>query len=273
MRRTAPYLLACACLAGAGPLAAAPARAALAADRVPIAAHHALYALSFGASHDGSVAAASGSMSYDMADACNGWTTTQHLQIDMTNRDGQVVKMISDYATFESKDGRRLDFHTRQVTDTAVTEKVDGTATLDGADGSGAVHYTSPEVKTIRLPPGTRLPTTHTAVIIAAATQGQRFVTVPLFDGTGVDGAQDTFVVIENWRDPGKQAQPTLAPLPFGRMHVSFFNRTPSTLTPDYEIGMRYYVNGVADDLAMDFGSFVMNGKLSAFKLAAAARC
>ncbi len=231
MRRTALILLACTSLAGFGvgaDAAAAPVRAALQATAVPIAAHHAVYALSFGSSQTGAVSAASGSMTYDMTDACTGWTTSQHLRIDMTNRDGQVVKMASDYATFESKDGRRLDFHTKQVTDTAVTEKVDGTALLDGADGSGTVHYTSPADKTMRLPPGTRLPTTHTAAMIAAATQGQRFVVVPLFDGTGADGAQDTFIVIENWRDPGRQAQPSLAPLPFGRMHVAFFGGRPS---------------------------------------------
>ena len=37
--------------------------------------------------------------------------------------------------------------------------------------------------------------------------------------------------------------------------------------TPDYEVGMRYFANGVADDLSMDFTDFVMHGTLSEFSL------
>ena len=31
---------------------------------------------------------------------------------------------------------------------------------------------------------------------------------------------------------------------------------------PDYEVGLRYYENGVADDMNMDFGEFTVNGKM-----------
>ena len=32
--------------------------------------------------------------------------------------------------------------------------------------------------------------------------------------------------------------------------------------TPDYEVSMRYYENGVPDELKMDFGEFVVDGRL-----------
>ena len=256
MRRSALCLLA---------VAAAPLRP----DAVPMVAHHAFYTLSLASSRQGAVTDARGTMTYDMTDVCRGWATSQRLKMDVTNRDGQLVKMTSDYATFESKDGRELDFHMRQVTDTAVTSKVEGSDVLDGPDGSGAGHDTRPELKTVKLPPGTRLPTTHTESIIAGATQGKRFLTLPLFDGTGADGAQNTFVVIENWNDPAHQPQPALSTQPFGRVHIAFFNLAPTEQTPDYQIGMRYYLNGVANDLAMDFDEFVVNGTLRDFKPAA----
>ena len=264
MRRSALFLL---CFAA--PAVAAPLRSPLAPDAVPMIAHHAVYTLSLASSRQGAVIAATGTMTYDMTDVCRGWATSQRLKMDVTNRDGQLVKMTSDYATFESKDGRELDFHMRQVTDTAVTSKVEGSAMLDGPDGSGSVHYTSPEAKTMKLPPGTRLPTTHTESIIAGATQGKRFLTLPLFDGTGADGAQNTFVVIENWNSPAHQLQPALSTQPFGRVHIAFFNLAPTEQTPDYQIAMRYYLNGVANDLAMDFDEFVVNGTLRDFKPAA----
>jgi hypothetical protein len=37
-------------------------------------------------------------------------------------------------------------------------------------------------------------------------------------------------------------------------------------MMPTYEVGMRYWENGVADDMQMDFGDFVMNAKMDEFK-------
>lgn len=44
---------------------------------------------------------------------------------------------------------------------------------------------------------------------------------------------------------------------------MAFFDRDAASQQPDYEVGMRYWDNGVADDLTMDFGDFVMKGTLS----------
>ena len=57
------------------------------------------------------------------------------------------------------------------------------------------------------------------------------------------------------------------AKLPSGTVHVAFFDRSPEAQEPSYEVGMRYWENGVADDLSMDFGNFVMAGKLSQLKI------
>jgi len=46
-------------------------------------------------------------------------------------------------------------------------------------------------------------------------------------------------------------------------VHVAFFDHDADGQQPDYEVSMRYWANGVADDLNMDFGDFVMKGRLS----------
>ena len=232
------------------------------AQAAPLAAHHALYALSLNTAHEQNVTEAHGTMSYDVADTCTGWTTAQHLVIDLTNKDGQDVHMVSDYATIESKDGTRLDFHTKQMTDQAVTAQLDGSAVLEHSGGRGHADFTSPEKKQVLLPEGTLLPMAHTGALLDAAIAGKKFLSVPLFDGTGLDGAQDTFVTVENWHAASGQKWAALSPLASGRVHIAFFDRGSAAETPDYEIGMQYFANGVADDLAMDFGEFAMNGKL-----------
>jgi len=47
---------------------------------------------------------------------------------------------------------------------------------------------------------------------------------------------------------------------------VAFFDRQAASQEPDYEVGMRYWENGIADAMLMDFGDFVMNARLTELK-------
>ena len=213
------------------------------------------------------VSGATGSMAYEVMDACDGWAVRQRLSMTITNQDGQDSEMVSDYTTWESKDGTKLRFRMRQSTDRKVTSDVEGDASLEGPGQGGTVHYTTPEETTKKLPPGTLFPMAHTAAILTAAEAGKRFAAIPLFDGTTANGAQDSFITVTKWEGPQQSKWPALSKLPSGRVHVAFFDRDGSAQTPDYEVGMRYWENGVADDLSMDFGDFVMDGKLTEFRL------
>ena len=238
------------------------------ADSDGLAAHQAVYALSLDSSRDGDVTAVSGQMAYEVTDACDGWAVRQRLQMDVTNREGTDVAMVSDYLTWESKDGLRLRFHMKQMTDSAVTEQVEGDAVLSSPGGAGEIHYTLPEPKTVELPEGTLFPMAHTAAIIAGADAGKKFMTLPLFDRTGSEGAQSTSVLVVNWNKEGSAAPyAPLAELPSGRVRVAFFPRNKDAISPDYEVGMRYWSNGVADVLNMNFGEFVVNGRLTSFNM------
>jgi hypothetical protein len=236
-----------------------------AAAATELAAHRALYNLSLASSKDGDVSAATGKMAYEVIDACDGWAVRQRLDMVITNRDGQDINMVSDYTTWESKDGLRLRFRMKQTTDTAVTSEVAGDAKLDSVGGPGMVHYTVPSESTKALPPGTLFPMAHTAAIIAAAEQGKKALFIPLFDGTTADGAQDSSVAVVHWNGPTTSKWADLSKLASGRVHVAFFDRKASAQEPDYEVSMNYWENGVADELAMDFGDFVMNGKLAEY--------
>lgn len=245
------------------------ARAADPAPPVVLAPHHAVYKLSLDSSQ-GEIVAGGGSMDYEVTDACDGWATRQRLEMNVTNTSGQDIDMVTDYATWESKDGLSMRFHMTQTTDTAITEQVDGTAKLDGPGAPGSIHYTLPEDKTLALPAGTLFPTAHTEALLNAAVAGRKFITLPIFDGTGDKGAQDSSVVISSWVPAGTAGitvpDPSLAKLPSGRVSIAFFDRTGASQKPDYEVAMRYWANGVADDLLMDFADFAMKGTITTFK-------
>jgi hypothetical protein len=248
-------------------LCQAPAQAA-----VPVlAAHRALYKLTLDQAHAGDIAGATGTMSYEVQDACDGWAVQQRLDMTITNRDGQDVQMVSDYATWESKNGLKLRFRMRQTTDTAVTEQTSGEASLSGPGEGGEIHYVEPNENTMKLVPGTLFPMAHTAHLIEGAEDGKKFMAIPLFDGTSSTGGQDTSVIVTSWGGPAPFRFPDLAKLPSGHVHVAFFDH--GSVTPDYEVAMRYWENGVADNLKMNFGDFTMDGTISKFEMPQPHKC
>ena len=46
------------------------------------------------------------------------------------------------------------------------------------------------------------------------------------------------------------------------RVQMAFFPAGSNDPAPDYEVGLRYYVNGVADQVIQSFGNFSLKGKL-----------
>lgn len=239
---------------------------------VSLAAHRAVYALTLQSAR-GNVVAASGQMEYEVTDACEAWATRQRLAMTLTNRDGQDIEMVSDYTTWESKDGLRLRFRLRQTTDGAVTSELSGAARLKGSGQAGVAQYDTPPDTTKTLPAGTLFPMAQTAALLRAAEAGKRFMASPLFDGTSADGAQHSAVAMAKWTPPAANRWKVLAGLPSVRVHIAFFDMGKHAQLPDYEVGMRYWSNGIADDLVMDFGDFVMAGKLTSLTLPARPGC
>ncbi len=256
-------------LAAGRPAAAAP---LVGLPDVSLAAHRATYDLTLDRVQGGDTVAASGSLSYQIGDSCASWTTQQELRLHTVTRDGQAVDLVSDYATLEGKDGRHLAFDMKQRTNGQVAQQLRGDASMDTS--GGRIRYTLPHPSQLPLAAGTLFPMAHTEAIIQAARAGSKSIAPALFDGTGPDGAQDTYVTILGWRaPPSASSEPVLAKLGSSRVHVAFFSRAPGTITPDYESAMRYFDNGVADQLLMDFGGFTMRGTLRSLALPKRPRC
>lgn len=233
---------------------------------VRLIAHQALYRLTL-VNGRGQLIGGGGMMGYEVQDTCRGWSVRQRLQMSMTSATGETTHLVSDYTTWESKDGVRLRFQSRQSDDGAVRSEIAGTARLVRPGGPGEVDYTAPRRRTVALPAGTLFPMAHTAAVIRAGEAGQRFLTLRLFDGTGTHGADLSSVVVLDRRAPAAGPWAALAALPSVRVHIAFFGHDPRRILPEYEVGMRYWTDGVAGALRMDFGHFVMAGKLIAFRV------
>jgi hypothetical protein len=230
-----------------------------------MASHRAAYRLDLGDARNSGITAVRGAMVFDVQDACEGWATRQRMTMTVTDRDGRDIDTDSDYATYEAKDNSALRFSLTQSTGGAVSQRVAGEATLR-PDGSGRATFSEPAGKEEELPAGTILPTRHTVLAIEAARAGQRILAAPLFDGTTDEGAQDTTTIILNWNPPQDPPPfPMLANLASARLRIAFFERGAGgtgASQPEYEVGLRYFENGVADEIVMDFGEFSVTGKL-----------
>ena len=245
--------------AATAPLAPLTARA--------LASHRGVYSLTLDrARENAGIVDVSGAMLFELIDACESWTTRQRFTMTLRDREGTELETGSDYATLESMDGRNLRFSLTHVTQGAVKSRVAGQAELT-ADGSGVARYSEPEVKELPIPPGTLLPNTHTIATLNAARAGQRLLVAPIFDGTTADGAQQTTTVMSPWQGPQPVPEaPSLSTLGSSRMRIAFFEpdgeQAGGARTPSYEVSLRYFENGVADDMIMDFGDFTVRAKL-----------
>jgi hypothetical protein len=221
----------------------------------------AVYDLSLAKLRTHDVTGATGQMRFSVADGCTGWGTTQHLTLLIRNADGSLSKTVTDYITWETKDGNLLTFTLREKDDDGKLVIDDaGTATRNAVGGT--IAYSTPANRLMTMPPGTLFPMAHTQAILDAGARGKKFISVPLFDGTTDDGAQHTFVIILGHNGPAPNSFPELAKLASTNVDIAFYERKNTDENPDFRSQMRYYDNGVASEILMDFGDFVMRGNL-----------
>ena len=77
---------------------------------------------------------------------------------------------------------------------------------------------------------------------------------------------EDSFIVILDWKPPMPTKWPALyAAGQHAGASVVLRPWPGAGCTPTYEVAMRYWENGVADDMKMDFGDFVMDAKMKEF--------
>src|SRR5579859_3704156 len=234
-----------------------------------LASHRAIYKMALATAKSGSgVTAASGAMSYKFGDSCDGWIVENKTALTFAYSDGAPVSTTWDFVTWESKDGLHYRFRVRSTRDGVVNEEIDGTADLEGKGKGGLAKFTLPEAKTMKLPKGTLFPTEHTVRMIELAQAGEHMAERTLFDGTGTDNTFAVSALIGKAAAANKNKPEAagisraLLATPSWPMQMAFFPDGSDDAEPDYEVGVRYYQNGVADDVLQSFGNFSLKGTL-----------
>jgi hypothetical protein len=244
------------------------------ASAVDITAHRALYTMSLaGSKTDSGVTGAQGQMGYQWGETCDGWTVEQRYELTISYAESQDVKIVSNFVTWESKDGLRYRFNQKETRNGTVDEEIRGSAQLDGPGKGGSITFEKPQPQTIKLPAGALFPSAHTILLIQKAQAGENFVSRQVFDGATVEGAVLVSAVIGPKIEPKVKAEPTAAndpvlddPVlqrPGWRVRLAFFPADTKAEKPDYELGMLLLDNGISRDMVIDYGDYTIKAKLN----------
>ena len=252
---------------GAAVLAVVGATAAWAGSAVGLAPHRAVYDMSLASTHAGSgIVGATGTMSYEFSDSCEGWIIENRIAITYAYTEGGQAATTTDFLTWESKDGLRYRFRLRNSRDGEVTDEVEGTAELKGKGLGGTAKFSRPEPMTMALPKGTLFPTEHTLRLMDAARAGTKTFLRVVFDGSDTEGPYDVNAVIGLPRVEAAKVASPLLDSPFWPMRLAFFPRKSEEAIPDFEMALDYHGNGIAQHILQNFKDFSLVGRLQSLE-------
>lgn len=230
-----------------------------------IAPHRAVYELSLAKARGSQPPSqVDGRMTFTWKDVCDGWSIEYDTDMELIFAKRGTQAVAWQYTSWESDDSTRMRFFLTRAMNGQQTLERRGRATK-GPDGGTAV-ITEPERKEISFDSATMFPGEHSRAILDAARQGERFLYAPVFDGTGDnDGLFEANAVIldsERGNAPDLDS-PMLADVPSWRINLAFFAPEDSDGTPQSQQSVRYYANGVAGTLTLDYGDFVVRAELT----------
>jgi hypothetical protein len=264
---TSALALSLVALSGVAPVQAA-------SPAAPLLAHRAVYDLSLGKANGSSApSAARGRIVYEFTgSACEGYVTNFRQITEIQSDEGGARTSDLRSTTFEEGDGSGFRFKTDSFVDGKLVESVDGSASKS-ADGGLSVALVKPTRAKSDFAPGPVFPTAQIVQIVEVAKRGGKTDEVKIYDGS--DGGMklyDTMSVI------GREASaPPADPIAAGAEGLKGVRRWPVTISyfdggkpdgePNYVLGFDLYENGVSGALNINYGSYVLHGRMSKFEL------
>jgi hypothetical protein len=235
---------------------------------VEIAPHRAAYAMSLERASSGSgIVDASGQMLFEWGDSCDGWTMEQRYNLTMRYNEQDESEIAITFVTWESKDGRRYRFNVRKLRDSEPPEDLRGDAVIPALDQPGEAKFSKPAAEIIKLPKGSVFPTAHTILLIESARRQDSFVSRIVFDGGAAEGPfQVTAGIGKEVKGDANAENPVLRAR-WWPVRMAFFPADSQGASPDYELGMSLQENGVARDMRLDYGTFVLRATLTNLEL------
>lgn len=220
-----------------------------------------------------------GELVIDLQEACDGWTLDEKMALQVMPLQGGELKILSSTRNWESRDGRDYRFASRLVSPGDVEERRAGAAHRAGRGEPGEATFVSPKPGRMPLPRGFMFPVEHTRELVAAAGTAPTTLSRVVFDGSSMNGLMEYNILIGKPQPAEAEEASAANPLrPLAgqrswRVHGAAFDATATGPTPEFELGMRMYENGIGDEIVLDLGAFSVTARLSGLSLGARPAC
>lgn len=234
--------------------------------------HRAIYEVSLSSVQSGGqLVDIRGKMYFEWKKSCESWTTDHRSVLTYEYADGTSTRINSDFASYETLDGKDLSFSSRRENNGALIEEFRGHAKR-AVDAEGDAVYSVPDTLNFKLPKNTFFPMQHTDEILARANKGERFFNAALFDGSDDQGPQLVNVFIGRKADPmkglkvNKDIDLGLLKSPAHHMRLAFFSAEDDSAAAEYEMDLVALDNGVVSDITVIYDTFTITQKLVALQ-------
>jgi hypothetical protein len=257
-----------------------------AAGSVNLAPHIAIYDLTLTSSRGKrALESVRGRIVYDFSgSSCEGYELQFRQVTELDSGEGKIALSDLRTTTWEEAAGKSFRFKSQNYMDQQQIGEVDGSA--DRGKSSVAVKLSKPETK--KFDAGTVVfPTEHMRLLIEAARAGKTLLEVSVYDGSeSGEKIYQSLSVIGHRIEPDKKIddaaadKDSLAGLARWPVTISYFDKHDKKAdgqlgeqTPVYAISFEMYENGISRALRLDYGDFVIDGKMSSLEVKKAKAC
>jgi EipB-like len=254
-----------------------------AAERIPLAAHRAIYELALDPGKTTTrVDTARGRIAFEMTgNACEGYSVSLRQVTELDTGEGKETTSDLRSTTWEGGDAKSFRFKNQNFVNRELRDDVDGTADK-GVDGGLSVKLVKPKTPPLKLGGPILLPTEQLTKILDVGEAGEHLLEAKVFDGSP-DGKKvyETLSVIgAGITDAGNNLEEPVRTAPLVSIKrypvtVSYFDpgEGGGERTPAYTLTFELYENGVSRALKLDYGNFALKGDLKSIEFLKTAPC
>jgi len=246
----------------------------------PLAAHRAVYDISLKSAEDRSgISGAKGRMVIEFSGSgCDGWTVNFRMINQFFLAGGNSRVLDSRSSMWESGDNHQLRYVQRQFVDSKLQEEKELRARLATGKTGGSGAITKPKAEIFSLPEGVTFPVDHQLKIVKAAEAGESRDETLLYDGSDGSNPAVAITFIGSKRGAGDDQTDArmkgVNGLSGWPVSISYYKPdNQDQETPEYQVSMVLYENGVSGDMSLNYGDFILDAKLTDIKLLEVASC
>jgi hypothetical protein len=266
-----------------------PAHAQGSAGAIKLAPHIAIYDLKLTSSRGKrSLESVRGRIVYDFSgSACDGYALKFRQVTELDSGEGKVALSDLRTSTWEEGEGKSFRFTSENYMDDQKISATDGQA--DRGKTDVAVKINKPEAKNFDAG-RVVFPTEHMRLLIDAARAGRSLLEIAVYDGSEQgEKIYQSLSVIGKRVAPEKKPEDAaadrneLAGLARWPVTISYFDKVQKKSgddeqsggeqTPVYSISFEMYENGISRALKLDYGDFVIDGKMTSLEVLPAKAC